>query len=107
MQKNKKTIGISLRGGFLSDGQIFEFKKFLVKNEENFDFIFLSHAFSGGETHNDVIFVEKNFGKKYKITQNMQETFDMYKSVDLVISMRLHATILAAQNAKPVVMIPY
>lgn len=91
----------------MTDEQIFELKKFLIKNEEIFDFVFLSHAFSGGENHNDTIFVEKNFGKKYQITQNMQETFDAYKNVDLVISMRLHATILAAQNVKPVVMIPY
>ena len=37
----------------------------------------------------------------------MQETFDAYKDVDLVISMRLHATIVASMHSIPVIMIPY
>lgn len=37
----------------------------------------------------------------------MEETFAEYENIDVMISMRLHATIVAANRGIPVVMIPY
>ena len=103
-----KKIGISLRGGFWNEVHISEFKKFLqYVSEKNFEIIFLSHAFSGESSHHDVKFVEENFWSHYTITKSMQETYEAYKTIDAVISMRLHATILASQRGIPVLMIPY
>lgn len=69
--------------------------------------IFLSHSLSASESHNDEIFVKKNIGEACRTTMSMQETLDAYNSLDMVISMRLHATILAAQFGIPAIMIPY
>lgn len=37
----------------------------------------------------------------------MEETYFEYSNIDAVISMRLHATILAARHGIPALMIPY
>lgn len=106
--KKPKKIGISLRGGFWSAENFVEFQKFLnFLEEKNFEIIFLSHSLSGSETHHDADFVEKNFQKKYRITRTMEETFAEYENIDAMISMRLHATILASNRGIPVMMIPY
>lgn len=106
--KKPKKIGISLRGGFWSEADISEFQKFLdFLEKNNFECIFLSHSLFGSQTHHDADFVEKNFSKKYHITRTMDETFAEYEHIDVMISMRLHATIVAANRGIPVVMIPY
>ncbi len=106
---NKKwKIGISLRPGFLSKNDVEVMSKLcrsLSKNDV--EVIFLSHSLSSSESHNDEIFVKKNIGEDCRITMSMQETLECYNYLDIVISMRLHSTILAAQFGIPAIMIPY
>lgn len=106
-QKSRK-IWISLRGGFWNEKNILEFQKFLdFLEKNNFEIIFMSHSTSGDENHNDIVFVQKFFWKKYKITQNLSETVKNYDEICLMISMRLHSTILSSQKNIPTIVIPY
>lgn len=101
-------VGISLRDGFLGKEQIRAMKnlgKFLC--DQGHSLIFLSHSLHPDSSHNDAIFIQKTFGNVHHITQTISETHRAYKNLDLVISMRLHASILAAQNGLPILMLSY
>lgn len=102
------TVGISLRDGFLTPYHVEVLSNFVeVLSKNHKKIIFLSHSIFPSESHNDIHFVKKIFGEKYEVTLSMNETLDKYQEIDVMISMRLHATILAAQNNIPVMMIPY
>lgn len=107
-KKLPKKIGISLRGGFLSQEEWEELKKFIrFLDEKNFEIIFISHSFFGKKEHNDIKIVEHYFGNVYKITTTMEETMKMYEELDMVIAMRFHSVLLSAQHGIPVLIIPY
>lgn len=103
-----KKIGISLRGGFFSQEQIQMMQKgiqWLIKQGK--EVVFLSHSLCGDIYHNDRLFVEEHFGTAYPLTTSLEETLEMYASLDAVIAMRLHSAILAARYGIPVLALPY
>ncbi|PID84408.1 hypothetical protein CSB09_01195 [Candidatus Gracilibacteria bacterium] len=107
-KSQKKNIGISLRGGFFSDTNIQEFQKAIkILEKQKYTFVFLSHSLDGDINTNDAKFVESIFGKKYQITQSFEETEKAYQTIDMMISMRFHSTVLSAMRAIPCILISY
>lgn len=106
-QKNI-TIAWTLRGWYLTERDIKEIQKALIYFDSlGYTNIFLSQSFRWDEHHNDILFVEKYFWKKYFITKNLEETLEYYKHISVMISMRLHGTILAYKHCVPTLMIAY
>lgn len=102
------TVGIAIRDGFFSQKDVETLSKFVnFVSKKGYQVVFLSHSLSLLESHNDEIFVKKIFGEQYKITKTLNETYRAYSDIDIVISMRLHSAILAAQFGVPMMMISY
>lgn len=82
-------------------------KNFVEKISKKYKIIFVSHSLSLEKTHNDAVFVEKIFPKKFPITKTLDETLNAYEKIDIMISMRLHASILASGRGIPTIMLSY
>lgn len=102
------TVWFALRAWFLTEFSVEELSKFVEElSNKWYNIIFITHSFSAEVSHNDEIFVKKFFGEQYRITASLDESLRAYDEIDVMISMRLHATIMASQNGIPVLMIPY
>lgn len=106
--RHKKRIGVSLRGGFLSENDIAEMRTFLANlASSGYEICFLSHSLMGEESHHDAKFIRSYFGDVYQITETLEATLDAYKMLDFVVAMRFHSVLLAAQHGIPMLVLPY
>ncbi len=104
----KKRIGISLRGGFFWDNESDIPKIYDYFVENGYDPIFLVHTTEWYENQNDLLFIRRVMqGKKYNITNSIEQTLKLYPTLYAVIGMRLHSGILAITHGIPLIMISY
>ena len=103
-----KRIGIAVRAGYMKDevNTIRAIYEFCVN--EGYTVIFLTHSFHREPEKNDAQFIEKIFpGNTVFITRSLEETRKIYRTLDMIIAMRLHAGILAVTHALPFLMLSY
>lgn len=109
MQKpERKRVGISVRGGFLGDGEesIPHIYSYLL--EHGYDPVFLVHTTSGDEQQNDLLFIKRIMaGMTYNITGTIEQTMKVYPTLHAVIGMRYHAGVLACVHDIPCIMVSY
>lgn len=104
----KKRVGISLRGGFFGDNEsdIPKIHDYLA--EKWYDPIFLVHTTEWYESQNDLLFTRRVMqGKKYNITNSIEQTLKLYPTLYAVVGMRLHSGILAVTHGLPLIMVSY
>jgi len=104
-----KRVGISLRTGYLQDESenIERIVRYLQAH--GFEVIFLSHSFHPKNTLCNDFEMYRADAERFHvaITSNMQETLNLYPTLDFVISMRLHANILSVVHGIPFYAISY
>lgn len=104
-----KRVGISLRTGYLQDEceNIERIVRYLQAH--GFEVIFLSHSFHPRNTLCNDYEMYRVDAERFHvaITANMQETLDLYPTLDFVISMRLHANILSVVHGIPFYALSY
>jgi polysaccharide pyruvyl transferase WcaK-like protein len=104
-----KRVGISLRSGYLKDESenIERIVRYLQAH--GFEVIFLSQSFHPTNVLCNDFEEFRSHAERFHmaITQNMQETLDLYPTLDFVIGMRLHANILAVAHGIPFYTISY
>jgi len=104
-----KRVGIALRSGYLQDEaeNIERIVRYLQAH--GFEVIFLSHSFHPTNIlcHDQEVFQSDADRFHVASTKTMQETLDLYPTLDFVISMRLHANILSVVHGIPFYSISY
>ncbi len=104
-----RRVGIALRSGYLQDESENVERIVRYLQAHGFEVIFLSHSFH--PTHilcNDYEIFRSDADRFHiAITKNMQETLDLYPTLDFVISMRLHANILSVVHGIPFYALSY
>ncbi|MDD2745804.1 MAG: polysaccharide pyruvyl transferase family protein [Candidatus Gracilibacteria bacterium] len=104
-----KRVGIALRSGYLLDEaeNIERIVRYLQAH--GFEVIFLSHSFHPTNIlcNDDEVFEADAERFHVASTKTMQETLDIYPTLDFVISMRLHANILSVVHGVPFYSISY
>lgn len=108
-ERNKPTIWISIRKGYLLN-ELENIKQIvLYLSRKWYNLIFLSHSIHKEDIlANDMAFL-KEFAVSYRIpiTENLSETLDAYSKVDIVIWMRFHSMILSIINDIPFLALSY
>ncbi|MDD2487762.1 MAG: polysaccharide pyruvyl transferase family protein [Candidatus Gracilibacteria bacterium] len=104
-----KTIGISLRKGYLKNEEENIKQMILFLSKKGYRIVFLSHSIHQKDAlANDYVFL-KDISKKYGIemTSDIRKTLDMYKKLDFVIGMRFHSLILSLVYNIPFLALSY
>jgi polysaccharide pyruvyl transferase WcaK-like protein len=104
-----RLVGISLRGGFLSDVEsttVSSLYDMLVT--DGYKPVFLVFSTEGETAQNDIRYIASIMGDRpYNTTKNIKQTLDLYPWLHMVIGMRLHAGILACVHEIPYLPISY
>lgn len=106
MTKNKHTIGMALRSGFLSDTLVKNIIQTLLK--KNYHIILLPHSLHpDDEKAHDGYYLQKFLLPGVSITQTIEQTLAAYTMCDCIVGMRLHSIILASVGNIPLIAISY
>ncbi len=107
--KTRPKVWLALRSGYLDNETetVEKIIRFLQSN--GFEPIFLSHSLhpNGSITNDYLSFQDLANRLSVHITCSIEETFTFYREIDYLVSMRLHATILAHVYTIPFLALSY
>jgi len=103
---HNKTVGISIRNGYIQDEQFF-IKMVEYLKKKGYSCVFLSQSLHPTDSiANDEQFAKKLFPEGH-ITHTLAQTLDWYPKLDFVVGMRLHALILSFVHGVPFLALSY
>lgn len=104
-----KTVGISVRKGYLR-GELDAVRHVVrIVRENGFEPVFLNHSFHPGNPETDDRAFVSNLAKEEGVRSldSMDETMHAYRSLGAVVAMRLHAGVLSFINGIPFFLLSY
>lgn len=106
VHREKKTIGLALRAGFLDDSVVSDIVRWLL--QKNYDVLLLPHSLHPLDEHaHDGYYLQQFLFPGVRITQSIEQTLESYASCDVIIGMRLHSIILSLVYDIPLVALSY
>lgn len=105
----EKTVGISIRKGYLKDGIGAVESILKTVRKYGFEPVFLNHSFHPGNPETDDRAYLSDLAKREGVlsTSSLDASLDAYKYLGAVIAMRLHAGVLSFVNGIPFFMLSY